>query len=42
MISGGAFLGVMLAQIPGAIVGAIVAGIFGWITSKPKAEQGWD
>jgi hypothetical protein len=42
MISGGAFLGVMLAQIPGAIVGAIVAGIFGWITSKPKTEQGWD
>jgi hypothetical protein len=40
MISGGAFLGVLLAQLPGAIVGAIVAGIFGWITSKPKTEHG--
>jgi hypothetical protein len=36
MVSGGAFLGVLLAQFPGAIVGAIVAGIFGWYTSKSK------
>ena len=35
MISGCAFLGVMLAQMPGAIVGAIVGAIFGWVTSKP-------
>jgi hypothetical protein len=40
MVSGGAFLGVLLAQLPGAIVGAIVAGIFGWYSSKPKAAQG--
>ena len=40
MISGGAFLGVLLAQIPGAILGAIAAGLFGWYSSKPKAEQG--
>ena len=38
MISGGAFLGVLLAQIPGAILGAIAAGLFGWYSSKPKAE----
>lgn len=37
MISGGAFLGVLLAQVPGAIIGGIIAGIFGWLTSKPKA-----
>jgi hypothetical protein len=36
MVSGGAFLGVLLAQFPGAIVGAIFAGIFGWYTSKSK------
>jgi hypothetical protein len=40
MVSGGAFLGVLLAQFPGAIVGAIVAGIFGWYTSNPKAAKG--
>jgi hypothetical protein len=39
MISGGAFLGVLLAQFPGAIVGAIIAGIFGWYSSKPKVAQ---
>jgi hypothetical protein len=40
MVSGGAFLGVLLAQFPGAIVGAIIAGIFGWYSSKPKAVEG--
>ena len=39
MVSGGAFLGVLLAQFPGAIAGAIIAGIFGWYSSKPKAAQ---
>jgi hypothetical protein len=39
MVSGGAFLGVLLAQLPGAIVGAIVAGIFGWYTSNPKTAK---
>ena len=40
MISGGAFLGVLLGQLPGAIIGAIAAGFFGWHSSKPKTEQG--
>ena len=35
-IIGGAFLGVMLAQIPGAIVGAIFGAIVGWLSTKPK------
>jgi hypothetical protein len=39
MISGGAFLGVLLAQIPGATVGGTIAGIFGWFISKPKTAQ---
>ncbi len=36
MICGSAFLGVMLAQIPGAIVGALLGAIFGWLTTEPK------
>jgi hypothetical protein len=40
MISGGAFLGVLVGQLPGAIIGAIAAGLFGWHSSKPKTEQG--
>jgi hypothetical protein len=39
MISGGAFLGVLLAQMPGAIIGAIVAGIFGWFSSSSNKRQ---
>ena len=38
MISGFAFLGVMLAHIPGAIVGAVIGAIVGWVTTKPKKE----
>ena len=37
-IIGGAFLGVILANIPGAIVGAIFGAIVGWLSSKPKTE----
>jgi hypothetical protein len=36
MISGGAFLGVLLAQLPGAILGAIAAGLFGFYTTRSK------
>ena len=39
MICGFSFLGVMLAQIPGAIVGAILGAIVGWISSKPKPKS---
>ena len=38
MIIGGAFLGLMLAQIPGAIVGAIFGAIVGWLSSKTKPD----
>ena len=37
-IMGGAFLGVMLAQFPGAIVGAIFGAIVGWLSTKTKPE----
>ena len=37
-IIGGAFLGLMLAQFPGAIVGAIFGAIVGWVSSKTKPD----
>ena len=37
-IIGGAFLGVMIAQIPGAIAGAIFGAIVGWLSTKPKPD----
>jgi hypothetical protein len=39
MISGGAFLGVLLAQMPGAIIGGVIAGIFGWFSSGSRKHQ---
>jgi hypothetical protein len=36
MICGSAFLGVMLAQIPGAVGGAIIGAIIGWFITEPK------
>ena len=36
MICGSSFLGVMLAQIPGAIVGALLGAIVGWFITEPK------
>ncbi len=32
LVSGGAFLGVLIAQIPGAIIGGILAGVYAWIS----------
>jgi hypothetical protein len=37
---GGAFLGVLFAQIPGAIVGGILASLLAWLTSRPSTAQG--
>ena len=39
MIIGGAFLGVMIAQFPGAIVGAIFGAIVGWLSTKTKPDD---
>lgn len=36
MMAGGAFLGSLIAQIPGAIVGALIAGIFGWMSASAE------
>jgi hypothetical protein len=36
MAAGGAILGSMLAKVPGAVVGAILAGIYGWYTHRSK------
>ncbi|MBU7584925.1 MAG: hypothetical protein KAF91_18800 [Nostoc sp. TH1S01] len=38
LASGGAFLGVLLAQIPGAIIGGLLAAIYAWFTT-PKTES---
>lgn len=36
MASGGIFLGVLLAQVPGAIIGGLLAILFAWFSSSPK------
>lgn len=38
LASGGAFLGVLLAQIPGAIIGGLLAAIYAWFTA-PQAQS---
>lgn len=40
LASGGAFLGVLLAQIPGAIIGGVVAAIYAWFTSPKTKSDG--
>jgi hypothetical protein len=37
--AGGAILGGMLAQIPGATIGAVLAGIYGWYTKDTNTDQ---
>ena len=36
--SGGAFLGVLLFQIPGAVLGGIAAGLYGWVSARTKLK----
>ncbi|MBD2028297.1 hypothetical protein [Leptolyngbya sp. FACHB-711] len=38
LASGGAFLGVLLAQIPGAIIGGLLAAAYAWFTA-PQVES---
>lgn len=40
LASGGAFLGGLLAQIPGAIVGGLLAGVFAWLSNDAKTSPG--
>jgi hypothetical protein len=39
LASGGAFLGVLIAQIPGAIIGGLLVGVYAWL-SFPEAQTG--
>jgi hypothetical protein len=39
LVCGGAFLGVLFFQIPGAIVGALSAGIYAWLSFKAVEEN---
>ncbi|GAP97760.1 hypothetical protein [Leptolyngbya sp. NIES-2104] len=36
IIAGGAFLGGTIGQVPGAIIGSVLAAIYGWYTSSAK------
>lgn len=38
LASGGAFLGVLLAQIPGAIVGGVSVAVYAWFTTPEQIE----
>jgi hypothetical protein len=39
LASGGAFLGVLIAQIPGAIIGGLLIGVYAWL-SFPESQAG--
>ncbi|MCC5640451.1 hypothetical protein LC593_32415 [Nostoc sp. CHAB 5844] len=40
LASGGAFLGVLLVQIPGAIIGGLLAAIYAWFTAPKTKSDG--
>ena len=40
--AGGAFLGGLIAQIPGAVVGALAGAIFGWFEKSKPANSSED
>lgn len=39
MVAGGAFLGGAIAQIPGALIGSLLAGSYGWYIGFGKPKQ---
>jgi hypothetical protein len=39
LASGGAFLGVLLAQIPGAIIGGLAAALYAWFTAESEPDR---
>lgn len=36
--SGGAFLGALIAQLPGAVIGGVIATLFAWFTYSSKVH----
>jgi hypothetical protein len=40
LASGGAFLGVLLAQLPGAIVGGVLVALYAWFTAPQAKSNG--
>jgi hypothetical protein len=40
LASGGAFLGVLIAQIPGAIIGGLLVGIYAWFSAPTVKADG--
>ena len=39
LATGGAFLGVLLAQIPGAVAGGILAALYGWFSARDQKTE---
>jgi phosphoglycolate phosphatase-like HAD superfamily hydrolase len=39
LASGGAFLGVLLAQIPGAVIGGLLAAIYAWFSAESEPDR---
>ena len=40
LASGGAFLGVLIFQVPGAIIGGLLAGIYAWLSFRTAKADG--